>query len=161
MKYTEATKILEEAGFKVRIHSTNVYEVNFVGEDLLLVIGVVKTNVLCLIDTNYLAFTNLSEMDRKLVLKTLNNLASTPIEERTEPKRYYIHRVPEMGEDGYLIECIEGTKVHANGNIRIGKVGISANDVHWKPSFTMEEVRKLEVKYDEDYSGMLEEAVAG
>lgn len=107
---------------------------------------------------DYTEMHRVSSEKRIAITVALFELMMTPIDEREEPKQYYIHRVPEMGKYGFLIECIEGTKGYTKGNIRIGLACINANNMYWKPRFTMEEVRKLEVKYDEDYSGMLEEA---
>lgn len=157
MKYTELKTQMEKLGFII-INDT-YFSVEDTSTGYTEPICYVSKKRMYQIDTDTEAFIKLSNEVREKIGRICWELASTPIKERSEPKRYYIHRVPELGKRGYLkFYDIEGSKGYAKGSIRIGKVGIDVNNTHWKPIFTMKEIRELEVKYDEDYSGMLEEA---
>ncbi|MHC9537729.1 hypothetical protein ACVQ8P_08045 [Dellaglioa sp. BT-FLS60] len=105
-----------------------------------------------LFKNDYNAMRKLDDKKRVAITVALFELMMTPIDQREEPKRYYIHRVPEMGEQGYL---------NVRRRVAVKPICIGDKNMltgNWQTSFTMEEVRQLEVKYDEDYSGMLEEA---
>lgn len=145
MTYKRFRKLPELEGYKlVRETSSNTYFLKDTNNEVIAFFNDDDE----IFSNDYEAMLNMSAVRRLLIIKALFELMMTPPNEREEPKSYYIHRVPELGEDGYLSSI--------DGYLEVGRKNPMESERQTK--FTMEEVRKLEAKYDEDYSGTLEEA---
>ncbi|MHC9537730.1 hypothetical protein ACVQ8P_08050 [Dellaglioa sp. BT-FLS60] len=127
MKYTEATKILEEAGFKVEINNYSEYFTSINTGQVLQVVGSVSTAKPFIIDLNYIETPNLKE-GGFILANTLTQLAMTPLVERTESTP----DVVDMFEDiDSLVDHFDndaGTIDTVNSLIVVVKKLVSANE---------------------------------
>ena len=99
MKYTEFEKKVKEIPevAEVTVSGYGVTVEDRPGRRLL----DVSSNYMHTIYTAYESWRYLSESTQAKLYKLAYELASTPLEEREEPKKYY-YRLPYMGDLGYL-----------------------------------------------------------
>lgn len=99
----------------------------------------VYKNELFSINTSYAAFDNLSEELQEKLYSLIDEYASTPIDEREEPQRFYFKSKIKMDCDYYFLnfnkddDCIENND-------------IESTDVY-QTSFTQKEIDKIKTRF--------------
>lgn len=83
MKYTEATRILENAGFKVDTSTAGLYFVKATNNHISIIVGNVDKTKSCIVGLDYKETSEL-ESGRFILGDTLTKLAMTPLVERIE-----------------------------------------------------------------------------
>lgn len=145
MRYSEANKQLKEFDMRlVRAGSTTTISILDAADYVMMSIGA---------DQMYRMNTEdgLDQYEGEIQAKVFNianRLAHTTIETR-EPELYYILRMPELEEYGYLNLAINPNQ---SEQVCLGDTRTSSG--RWKTAFTWKEILELENSYNVDYTSM-------
>lgn len=140
MKTKEFIKRVEELGFRVQ-ELNNIINICNYKEGVYLV-TIDKHNQFML-DNRCKGYMDLGDYDKSELLKLCYEYAKTPIEEREEPRKYYLkHRWIGNGWWQYLNLLEDGTYFIKDGDL-IPSV---------KNTFTRKEIDEIKAKYNTDLS---------
>jgi len=136
MTYKRATEILKEAGFDAYETSENYTVIN---KGLITgTVGIISKEIPYQLDTYRSAFDRLKENEQFLIANTLRKLMMTKLDQREEPKRYYVQFVEGL-DDSYLNLSIETKRIF------ISNLDESYNDYQVK--FTKAEIMAINPNY--------------
>lgn len=145
MRYSEANKQLKEFDMRlVRAGSTTTISILDASDSVIVSIG---TDRMYRMNTE----DGLNWYDLKVQAKVFNianKLAHTTVETR-DPNLFYILRVPELEEYGYLNLA---TNPIQSEQVCLGDTKTTSGI--WQTAFTWKEVLELEKSYDVDYTSM-------
>lgn len=113
MKTKEFIDGIKGINFKVK-EERNYFEITDGSNNIYNVVAFVSKVETFKINTLYLAFEDLTSNDKKLLLDLLLEYSGTPIEEREEPKRYYIRNKHLADNQNHLILKSSGELVFDN-----------------------------------------------
>ena len=135
MKTKEFIKRVEELGFIVKVYDEVIY-VEFKGEKYYEPVASISRKTYCKINTSYNAQERLSEDTSQELYSIVFEYVLTPLEEREEPKKYYL-RLPNHDKDVSLNYLnVDRTSGHFY-------IDNNMNGITLKTQFTQEEIDKL------------------
>ena len=147
MKTKEFIKRVEELGYYVSIHDHWI-DIEADGDEI---IAVVDVDTMLAVDTDWCAWNYLPKMHKIKLFDWLMEYVKTPIDEREEPKKYYLrHKWIKSKKYNYLIMDIDGSGFDIGGT----------DLPDWsKTKFTREEIDEIKQKFNTDLSDFEEEEV--
>ncbi len=146
MKTKEFKKRVEELGFEVWINGSIAY----VLKNGQYTVASIKTNRVCAIDFFYHLNESLDKEISKKLFDIIVEYARTPLDEREEPKKYYLRYKWINADYNYL-----------NYDHRLNVYGLDRIlNYNWtKNKFTREEIKEIKQKSNTDLSDFEEEEV--
>ena len=102
-------------------------------------VAFVDTTIMYRFDTIYIDFEELSEFDRKRLFDLLVKYASTPLEDREAPQKFYLKfKLPTNYSDDFL-----------NRNTTFGwfEINTKSNSDKFQTQFTQKEIDEMKVKF--------------
>ena len=143
----EFIKRVKELGYNVGNSRDYYHIVDKINQN----IANINKSILCQISTDYIAWDDIPDKDKKTLFKLLMEYASTPVEERKEEKKYYL-------KHGWLRSRFEDKIVNQDGEDEYFLSDESQTD-GFKTQFTQKEIDEIKEKYNTDLSDFEEKEV--
>jgi len=134
MKYSEFKEKMGNMGFQIKETEKQIVVFNTIGETAVLIPKYCTYSL----DTRFTGYERLNEMDREYIFYNANALASTPIEEREEEKRYRLKLTVNVLSGGnlYLVKNIK------KNYLRLGHSNFSSK--YYQTYFTKSELKDID-----------------
>lgn len=136
MKYSEFEKDIEAMGYSIVNGKGDIY-VEKRGHSYLISVGLRSTYT---INSDYKLFRNLEDLEKERLFNLAWQLASTPLKDREDEKKYRL-RIPFMNDVGYLNIGEE------NGNYYLTT---KLESDYFRTTFTESEIEELKAEHNLD-----------